>query len=81
MVLFERAPKLKMLNLQGCYGLDGDINILEEHVNFEKPSGRASRFVVDIDTTNACLSRSIVSTLQQNERVQWNGADLEDDSY
>jgi hypothetical protein len=57
--------------------LDGDIKILEEHPNFVKPSGNGTKFVVD--TTNACLSRSIVRTLEQNDRVLWNGADLQDD--
>ena len=70
------APKLKMLNLQACYDLN-EIKLLDEHPNFIKPAGAGSKFTVD--TTNACITRSIANTLEQNPRVEWIGRDDDDD--
>lgn len=67
------APNLKMLNLQGCYGLDGEIKILDEHPNFARPPGRGSTFKVN--TVNACISRSIAQLLERHPRVDWYGDD------
>ena len=68
------APKLETLSLQACYGLDGDLTILETHPNFTRPPGRPSTFLVD--GTNACLSPSILQTLRNNPRVVF-----DDDGY
>ena len=73
------APNLKDLNLQGCYGLDGDLTILDSHPNFTKPPGRGSNFHVNV--TNACYSDSISRTLESHPRVMWDGPDDSDDDY
>ena len=72
------APNIQDLNLQGCYGLDGELKILDSHPNFTRPAGRGSRFTVN--TVNACISQSIVRTLENSSRFVWDGED-EDDGY
>lgn len=67
------APKLEHLSVQACYGLDGNLTILETHPNFTLPPGRPSTFVVD--GTNACLSSSILQTLQNHPRVIFRAED------
>lgn len=67
------APNLLELNLQGCYGLDGELEILDRHPKFTKPTGSSSRFKVN--TMNACISRSIVRTLEKSPRAIWDGED------
>lgn len=61
------APKLRELSLQACYGLDGELTILESHPGFSRPSGRPSAF--SVNTANACLSQSIARTLRSNSRA------------
>lgn len=64
------APNLRELNLQGCYGLDGELEIHGSHPNFDRPAdGSESRFVVN--TTNACISDAISRTLAGHPRVLW----------
>lgn len=73
------APNLKMLNLQGCYGLDGELTILDSHPDFTLPPGRGSTFKVN--TTNACISRSIAATLERNPRADWDGGSDDEFGY
>ena len=67
------APKLQELSLQGCYGLDGELMIMESHPDFPRVPGRPSSFFVN--TINACISPSIAQTLENNPRVMWDGDD------
>jgi hypothetical protein len=70
------APKLRELRLQACYGLDGHLRILDSHPDFERPPGQPSSFFVN--TTNACVSRSIAQTIESHPRAQqWD----EEDEY
>jgi len=71
------APGLESLVLQGCYGLDGELEIIDRHPDFEAPSGRPSAF--EVNTTNACISPSIANTLKTNPRVLWDGEDKDDE--
>jgi len=73
------APKLEYLNLQACYGMQGHLSILETHPNFTRPPGNPSSFVVDV--TNACISTSILHTLQSNSRITYEGYESDDDYY
>jgi hypothetical protein len=68
------APKLEHLSLQACYGLDGDLTILETHPNFTRPPGALS--TIFVNGTNACLSQSILQILQNNPRIMF-----DDDGY
>ena len=70
------APRIEHLSLQACYGLDGELRILESHPNFAKPVGRPSSFVVD--TTNACVSPRVAEVLRTNPRIEWVGQDEDD---
>ncbi|KAL7440620.1 hypothetical protein ACHAXM_007383 [Skeletonema potamos] len=63
------APKLEELSLQACYGLRGYLTILETHPNFTRPQGAPS--TIFVNGTNACLSPSILRTLQNNPRVRF----------
>lgn len=68
------APKLRELSLQGCYGLDGTLTILESHPDLPCPSSQPSTFLVN--TINAIISPTIASTLQNNPRVMWDDDDI-----
>lgn len=61
------APRLQELNLQACYGLDGELCILDSHPDHPAVPGRPSAFFVN--TTNACISPSIARVLSTNPRV------------
>jgi hypothetical protein len=72
------APNLTDLSLQACYGIQG-VKFLDSHPKFTRPPGNGSKFTVN--TTNACLNKSIVNTLQTNPRVMWSGEDDDDDPF
>ena len=61
------APRLQELNLQACYGLDGELRIVDSHPDHPALPGRPSAFFVN--TTNACISPSIERVLGTNPRV------------
>ena len=66
------APKLRELNLQACYGLDGELDILESHPNFTSPHpGERSARPFVVNTTNACISPSIANVLRSEPRAIW----------
>ena len=61
------APRLQELSLQACYGLDGELTILDSHPDHPSVPGRPSAFFVN--TANACISPSIARVLNSNPRV------------
>lgn len=75
--LIVYAPHLQHLRLQSCYELMGEISFPDTFPGFPV-SARASLSTFDVDTTNSCISRSILDTLASHPRVVWEEPDDED---
>jgi len=66
------APRLQSLNLQACYGFDGNLRILDRHAQLSKDLPRNfQQTKFEVVTTNSCLSNSAQATLESHPRIEW----------